>query len=478
MISIEALNSTKDLVALLADKGVTLRTRHGTPVAEAMSATPVFHQSIDCLTEIDKLPGSIYNPDANVKVVDGSEICVHSAYQDAAADALGIMLSGQVAFATSVVLPVIADLATTLTNALDVEQSEGVGSYKIEMVTGSSLLDLSEIVSSLDEYANISQTQELPFILDFKPLSDEQIVDLMKIGADGYDQAIAEFVSQATMPVIREVWDTVFGGNPNRVPNYDVFRSDSKLSEYRNFATFLIASRLMIDKDKLPEVTGESRMSAAKYPLALRELMEVSGAALYILLSRLRQREKTGLMIERIEGKRIFVNKAVYDRYMADGGDIEAILGAAISTGANTTLEQIVEGTEKYLDTWGYHVSNKKMAATDASLITGRVVISGFIHRFVQTTDDEVILKNRDLILSGLNSFLETIFVPSLQDIHSLATKTVCQVLFNHTDAEKILNGVTEAMQANPDITKEDALDLSMRAYVAYWFAEQIEIDQ
>lgn len=478
MLTLEALNSTKDLVAYLADKGVTLRPKAGTPIAEAVAATKAYCEPIECLTKIDGLPETLYQRDTPTVLADGSEIDPHTDYQEAAASALGLQLASHVAHATTVVLPVIADLYTAIKTAQDHESAAGINSFKIEMITGSALLGLSEIESKVDEFASISAPQELPFVLDFKPLSDEELVALMQIGASTYDDAVGVFISQAGMPAIREVWDTVFGGNPQRVPNYDVFRSDAKKAEVRNFATFLIASRLMIDKDKLPEVTGEARLSSAKYPLALRSLIEVSGKALYSLLTRKRQQEKLGKIIEQVQGKTVFVNKVVYDRYMADGGDIETILGAAISDGPAATVPVIHANQEKYQDAWAYYSAREKTNAASNELLIVRYAINGFIRQYVQKTQDQVIIDNRALILSQLDSWIESIYKPTLADVYTLATRTVCTVLFNHTDADKILCGVTDAMQANPDISKEDALNLSVTDYVASWFAAQIEIDQ
>lgn len=478
MLSLESLNSTKDLVAILADKGVTLRPIGNSPIAEAMSATKVWGNNIDCLTKIDVLPESLFQAN-EIRLVGGEvQDDLHTSYMESASKALGVQLAGHIAHATTVVLPLIADLHNEIKAAQDLDALCGVRSFKVEMVSGSSLLDIGEIVSKVDEFGTLTPPRELPFVLDFKPVSDEELVGLMKIGAQAYDEAVDLFVANATMPAIREVWDVVFSGENRSYENYDVFRANGSKAEVRNFTTFLIASKLMMDTDKLPEVSGVGKMSSGKYPLALRALMEVSGSALFSLLTSKRNEEKQGKLIVKVAGKVVYVNKSVYDRFMADGGDIETILGSVVSGNKSNYVSDIVANVDQMKQAWDYHVTRSKMDASTQELITIRYVINGFVRRYLQTTDDQVVIDNRSLILDQLDEYLEGIYKPSLKNVDILAMKVVCEVLFNHTDALAVLCGVNEAMSANPDISKEDALNLSVTDYVANWYASQIEIDK
>lgn len=476
MLSLEALNSSKDLVAVLADKGVTLRAVGNTPLAEAMMATKVWGNNIDCLSKIDELPDSLFRNNESQFVNGEVRDDVHTAYQEAASSALGIQLASHIAYATTVVLPVVGELHNAIKNVQDLESQCGIRSYKVEMVSGSSLLDVGDLVSKIEGFGSLTVPTELPFVLDFKQVSDEELINLMKIGAQVYDDAVDQFVAQAGMVNVREVWDVVFSGENRNYDNYDVFRSTNGKGEIRNFTTFLLASKLMANLEALPDVTGLAKMSSSKYPLALRALMEVSGASLFTLLAAKRNEEKQGKLIAKIAGKVVYVNKAVYDRYMADGGDIETILGSVVSGGKSMYVSDLADKVEEFKQAWAYHVTRSKMTAGTNELVNVRVCIANFIRQFLMTTDDRVIVDNRSLIEEQLGDYLERIYKGHLADVDTLALKTVCEVLFNHSDALSVLCGVTEAMTANPDISKEDALNLSVTDYVAKWFASQIEI--
>jgi hypothetical protein len=477
MLNLEALTSTTDLVALLADKGVSLRPMGDTPLAEAMAATKTWGTTLDDLGDIDKLPADLYQQN-EIRVSGGEAVDdVHTAYLEAASKELGIQLAGHVAHATTVVLPVIGELHNAIKAAQNLDERCGIRSFKIEMVSGSPLLDVADIVNQIDNFGKITPPREMAFQLDFKPMSDEAIVDLMKIGADAYDTAVAAFVSQAGMELIREVWNVVFCGDKGAYAHYDMFRSDRVKGLSRNFAVFLIATKLLNDSDNLPEVTGLGRLSSNKYTMVLKSLQEVAGSALYTQLMIQRNMEKTGKLIDKVDGKVVYVNKPVFDRFMADGGDIETVLGSVVSGDKKVYVNEIVENVEKFKQAWAYHATQAKLNAASSELLDVRRAIDVFVRQYVRTTEDLVVIANRELIVENCRDYLEGVYAPALKEVDTLAMKVVCEVIFNHTDALQILMGVTEAMVANPDITKEDALNLSMTNYVASWFASQVEID-
>lgn len=312
--------------------------------------------------------------------------------------------------------------------------------------------------------------------LDFKPLADETIVALMKIGSQDYDAAIDLFVSQEGMVAIREVWEVVFQNEKRGFKTYDEFRADRSKGLVRNFVTFLIASKLLIDAKALPDVTGLSGLSSSKYPMILKSLQEVSGSALAINLNNKRAEEKSGKLIEKIENKVVYVHKAVYDRFMDEGGDVETLLGAAISGEKKIYLPDIVADVEKFKMAWEYHVTLARQNAGTTALIDSRRAIIDFIRGYVRVAEDEIIRSNAEKIIARAVEFVGTIYRSDLDRLEMLAMKAVCKIAYSHTDAIVILAGVSEAMSANPEITKESALEMSVLNYAAEWIADRIFI--
>ncbi|BDD79320.1 hypothetical protein [Burkholderia phage FLC8] len=476
MLTLEALNSSKDLVAVLADKGVSLRPKAGSPIEEALAATHIWGSAISCLSEIDGLPAQIYNGN-ETQIVNGEvQEHVHDCYMESASSALGTALAGHVAFATTVVIPAVHELHNKLKEVLDIDERTGVRSYTIEMVTGSPLFDVPAIVNKLEEFASIKPQDNQVLVLDYPELTDEQLLGLLKIGAEAYDTAVDQFVANEGIELIREVWNVVFAHQATTFKTYDEFRVDRVKGTARNFATFLFADRLLAGGEGVPTGTGVNGLSSSKYTYALKNLVEVTGSALYIAMEYNNQQMKHGKLIEKVDNKTVFVNKSVYDRYMEEGGDVETVLGAAISGDRKTYLEDIVAGTEKYKQAWAYQVTLAKQNTESGMLISVRRAIGEYIRHYVRTTDDEVIRANVNRILDNAEEFISRVYNPELKDIDILAMKAVCLTMFNHTDAICILRGVNEAMAANSDISTEDALNLAVVDYVADWFADQIEI--
>lgn len=478
MLTLEALSASRDLVAVLADKGVCLKPIAGTPVAELMKATKVWGNPIDCLSEIDKLPEALYQPNkVNIDINGDAEVDFHSAYLEKTSEELGLIMSNHVAYATTVVLPAVGECYEVIVKTQDQEANCGVASYKVKMESSSPLLNLTEIIDDLDSFANIEPVMKLEFGLDYVTQTAEQITNLLKIGSDGYDACIASFISQVGSVQLEEVWNTVFAGQVHTAKDYDMFRADPVLGNNRNWITYLIAKQLLVNSEKAPDVTGAGRLSASKYPVKLRQLLEVSGRALFIQVSQLKQLEKQGKLIVSFIGKEVTVNENVYNRFIDDGGDVETILGAVISGQLKCLVPELNARSEEFKNAWSFHITRAKMDYATSELINVRYAIGNWVRQYLMQTEDVVLVENCQLILNQLSAYLETIYKPQLKDIPVLALKVVTDVLFNHTDACSILSGVTEAMSSNDQISREDALNLSVTDYVANWIASQICID-
>lgn len=476
MLTLESLNSTRDLVAILADKGVALRPVAGSPLAEALVATKIWGQKIDCMTQIDQLPAELYQGN-DCRIEDGEVVTsMHDAYMESATQLLGTTLAGHVAFATTVVLPAIHELHNKLKEVQDLELQGGARSWRVEMSPAVGLLDISSIANEVDKFSEIDPRREIPLNLDFKEISDEQIVGLMKVGAEQYDNAVDEFVAANGIDVVREAYNAVFAGGGGSFKHYDNFRSDREKGMARNFVTFLISSRLLLGTGEIPEATGVTGLSSNRRGMALKSLQEVSGASLYAAIEFKRQQEKQGKIVDKVDGKVVYVNKAVYDRYMTEGGDVEVILGAVVSGSKNVYVEDLVNNIEKYRLNWQTLSATAKQNAASDMLFNSRYAIVDFMRNYVRASDDAVIKSNMERIRTNVEEFVSHIYRPDLKDVDTLALRAVCTCLYNHTDAMGILRGVNEAMSQNPDISTADALNLSVLSYVADWFASQIEI--
>lgn len=477
MLTIESLKVSADLTAVLADKGAVLKLEGNSPLIETMRCTRQYGDAINDLADLDGVCLNVFQANSP-RFCDGeSEENLHSAFQDAASKELGAQLAVQVSYATSVVLPLVTELHTDLVKCMDIEASIRAGAG-LEIVPSSMtpLLDVPEMVSELEKFAGVTIISDPYLVLDFKPVSDEELLNLMKIGSESYDKAVDLFVAQEGIVNVRETYQVVFEGERNGFKNYNDFRACSQHGNGRNIATFLIATKLLMDFDSGPGVTGVSGLDLARYKVTLRVLQEVSGKALYVGIDLARSNEKTGRLIDRIDGKKVYVNGNVYERYLADGGDIETVLGCAISGDRTFYVAQLKENSGKYQTAWGYHVALTRSNCASQHLVDVRRLISDFIRGITTRTDDEVVHGNIRTIITNVDMFVEKLFLPELKDLPSLALNAICNTAFNHCDAKVILGSVTQAMCDNPDITREDAMNLAVTQYVAHWFASQISI--
>lgn len=476
MLTLEALNASRDLVAILADKGVSLRPMAGSPLDEAMKATHTWNTGVSCLTEIDGLPLNLYQSN-DCQVKEGEYVeSAHDAYMEAVSSNLGTVLASHVSYATTVILPAIHELHNYLKGLQNLEDRCGVKSFRVEEVTGSPLFDVPAIMTEVNKYARIDPKSNLPLLLAYQDLNDEALIKLLKIGSQAYDEAIDQFVANEGIETIREVWRVVFGNDHGTYKTFDEFRADRVKGQPRVFATFLLASRLNMGGDDMPEATGVTGLSLSRYTHALMDLLEVCGKSLVINLEQRDAQVRTGRLIDRVDGKVVYVNKPVYQRWLEEDGDVETLLGSVVSGTKSFFLDDLKTNVERYKKAWSLYTANRRTLAAESMLIDIRRGIADYIRRYVFETDDQIVKNNQRNILNNCDLFCSKVFNSDIKDIDILAMRAICLVVFNHTNGLELLRGVNEAMAENPDIDKEDALNLAVLQYVACWFADQVEI--
>lgn len=474
MLSIEALNATRDLVAVLSDKNVDLIPVPGSPVEGLTSVTrKEVNYGISCLSQIDAMVLDIHAMN-KTEIVDGEiREDLHSGYLGTNAVTLGNALANHVSHAMNVVLPATAELHTRLCEIRDENACTGPKAYQIVPVRSAAIFDLQEITDVLEEMGRLKSDKEIKLVLDFKEMDDEALLDILKVGASTYDEALASFVSQCGIEMVRYVWREVFT-SARSMRTFDAFRSSQDRENLQTLA-FLFALRLWSNDDSHPDVDGSAGLTRSQYKIQLRNLMEVAGLSCFYSWERSVTDERAGRLIKMVKGREVHVDARVYERYLSEGGSADAVLGAAI-TSDEKNLPAMLEQREKFEEAWKYQIAIERSTSVKDQLVNSRREIVQYVRNYVLANkeNDPVIAQNSRGIIARVIKMVETIFQPALENLHMVALTVICDAIFNHTDAKCILTSYQRAITDNPELSQQQAMDVAMVDYVADWFAEQV----
>jgi hypothetical protein len=429
------------------------------------------------LEEIEGLPANLYQYNLAQANGNGDLQCtMHSALITRVGEQFGKSCAAHVDYTMSVVLPAVEELHGVLKAIETADCLTGPKAYRLEQSPATSLFDISDIVEDLEGLRHSRPTGDKNLVLDYtNGLEDEALLDILRSGSSGYDAAVGEFVARVGMPLIREVWKQLFSSERS-ISNYDGFRVETGSVHETAIATFLFARSLLKGEKEVP-VVGTGGLTRAQYKVQLRNLFDWSGVSAALALEAEVNEEKNGILIQRVVGKVVHVNKRVYDRFLSEGGDVEVLLGAAVSS-RDRTMTSILENAKTYCEAWEYQVAVEKQNSKKNQLIDTRRAVSDFIRQYVKVNSatDEVIKQNILLIMDNAYKFVEELYQPRLKDLHQLALEALGCTVFSHTDAVCILDSYTRAVQDNPEMSSDKAMTVALSDYLADWVAEMVEL--
>ena len=104
-----------------------------------------------------------------------------------------------------------------------------------------------------------------------------------------------------------------------------------------------------------------------------------------------------------------------------------------------------------------------------------------FANGFSILTDVEKDLKEeKPDMFSKINEYfteeLDKLRTGDMLDIHGECLKLVCRSRFYYTDAEKILQGINDAVKLNPNINVRDAAAMATCEYVFDYISDQMRV--
>lgn len=476
MLSLETLQATRDLVTILADKDVTLVPVPDSPLADLVRTT---RKEVTCgitdLGGVDGLALDLYHMNEPA-MCDGAPVDdMHTAVLGRCGELLGQSLAKHVDFTMTTILPAVGRLAEGLAAIEAADCLTGPKAYRIEQLPATALFDISDIVDELEQSMRAAEVEEIPLVLDFENgRTDEELLAMLRNGSETFDLAVADFVSRIGMDLVRETWKQIFSASRD-IRNFTDFLVDGRTRIGRQMAIFLFARSIF--NGELPAATGTGGLSRAKYRTVLRDLIDSTGKSLCIAMTRELKEDQQGKVIDRIEGKVVYVNKRVYDRFLAEGGDVEVLLGSAVSK-KDMFIESMLEHANVYREAWAYQVGIEKQTAKQTQVTDSRRAIVDFTRLYLleTRTTDVVLEENFDRIMDRVRAYANDLYQGSLKDLHEVSLIVVCDLIYRHTDACAMLSAYTDAVQSNPEMSKDQAMGISLATYLGDWVSNQISV--
>lgn len=472
------------LAVAVANKGMVVSPVPGTPLSELVKTTnDMMMASPQCSPDSTSSPENQLNSfvcDLEYLTTNKATASVHDDLLDGFIADISKAVTSHISFAKNVVRPVVIEMAETTIKAMGETVSPTAG-FNIEVV------DLPKPMQNSGFETSIKKYDEKPFIapereLRLGEMAPQNLLELMKIGSKEYDERVSEWFASKGDLFFMDIWNNLFRDFKVSKPSV-VFNFMECFTKGECVIDCALAVHLMTRKlyDEIPENTG---MSLSEFRNLMAQYREASGVKLnqeYLRYANV-LKNKTLVVSYNADGKGCCVNGAVYRDWLKDGASNEILLGLIVSGTMIYTQSLIDDVKEKAIKDWNNFSLFSLTAEKNKSFNKFKDVLAlSFASTLNHITEEEkvIIATNSgyfDKVNQVLSEEIAKLTSKDMTDIYGVCMSLVCKSRYYYTDAEKILNGINEAVRVNPNIDIREAALLSSIEYVVDYISDQMKL--
>ena len=317
MLSDQSLEIAHRIVTQLKQKGIIITPRPGTPVAMLVGSLPTIPANL--------LPGQyvdVIAKDAQHHGAVGGAEAIHDEKMEWCIDLIFKGVSKDLDIAKNVVKPTIDLLSDAVEKDLTEACSDRAHGYEI-VTENLPKLFLDQKIENLFERYKSVPVNPITTLNVFPELELAEIRRRLNTGDDDLNKLIAEVVDADTVDSLHDLYRWNFCANGADRLDF------TNMSRWENPALLVILYFLTIGLEAdLPEGVNASINIVTNY---LKTLRGSIGAAVYRRLRAIERKITDKELIRTVSGYgdevKIFVNKAVYDTFLDEGGSPEALFG-------------------------------------------------------------------------------------------------------------------------------------------------------
>jgi hypothetical protein len=398
----------------------------------------------------------------------------HSATLDQIGELAITSVRNHLAFAKTVVVPVINDLYTRVQASLaDVNASALLG-MEVEVLCEPPPLESAQLQSAVRKFDGLT-LEDLPLTLHLPDQTCDELKEMVSTGSKQMDSAIAEWLAKDD-GILTYIWEHVFQQRPVEKPtSFLTLITDRQYGVQNALAIYLLARKL-VDGKPMPG----TQMPLGVYKSRIADFRNQAGAALSRALDRIDRAMKAGILVrDVVKGTKTVVYEPLYRKFLEEGGTNEVLFANALGGGSYlTSAGDLVEKKAELLERWNLHAGLVKTAEANKRFNKTKDFIE--LHFNAQLAEiagsDEGTAGNIEAVRRLFDGVMAGIRTTDLDDLYTLCLKIVCRARFFKTDAEKILLGIEQAKRDNPNLSVREAATISSINYVADWLVGMLRL--
>lgn len=295
-------------------------------------------------------------------------------------------------------------------------------------------------------------------------------------GVGSLDHDIAQHFS-GREEAVKDLWERYFSNVPGKYRSadlrHDVVSPDDAL-------VLFLGAHNLLNSDEVPAGLATDLVGYRGY---LGAIKDQAGATVARRIGQMKTSiESNQLVIDAPRPSRpgevvsghIEVNGDVYNKWLADGGSPEALMGACLTGDALSYANCKINAADNSAS-WERHLNGLNAQAVfelRGNTITGlrRAVIELAKEIYAERGD------GKTFGIDALNHYLAALPTQALDNLYNVARDLVCDLFFTHTDAKAFLEAYDAAAAKNDRMDAgEVALTVALD-YITHWVAASITV--
>lgn len=387
----------------------------------------------------------------------------------------------------SVALPVIEDITERCEAKLN-EVTGGVGlALNIVPDTQAEILVNPVLTNAVEPFVAIAGPNTSTINVH-DPRDSAQLLEIMRVGYDDFDKEMeAWMAAHLSSDLVVNVYKRVFSSAAGVSDMVNVF--DGSADSYPEaLVCFLLCRGLVQNPD------DNINMSAANYDSGMAMISNYSAMVVKRAMRHFARADKNERVVLRYprQGQElsydnpeqgvIVVNKTVYDKFLAEGGSPEAVMGSYLFDRSDNKAD-LLENRDMYVKQYNTRVMKLRSDARLRAIITMRKTIERIVaDEITRTLPDNTdkglwagIDINQAAAQNNLRRGVDRLRLEDLDDMYSAIRDIVLNVFFSETDVPKLIELIDANSKDNEDNIKS-AVNVAIIDYIVDWFMHQTEI--
>lgn len=379
----------------------------------------------------------------------------------------------------NVIIPAIKDMHNYFSG---LQSRTNQPEYRVEPFIYADIHNSPGLVNHVNtRYAQVRPRPEYE-TFRLSPIGADQIITSIAVNNPHLEQEeVTEWALQMGDEKLTSVWNSLFGYggtvNINALPYMTLQAAPFNVDEIA-LAYFICGHYI-----ENPEQVPNSDVGIDDWTRVMTLLHECFGFYLgRAYLFRMDQRERGELILRNeatnpIETRRavVIINNDVSAQWLLAGGDIQAILGAAVDNPGITLLEQIEKGSEGFIKRWVNIYPLIKQAAIDFSdRMIRDDVISTFMNMARAQPLKEMPMNEVDVRMQGAMRQLSR---DDLRNSYKTFATLIVEVYFPNSNYKLFLEAIDEYGQDFPEATMRELNTQAIITLTAIFLAKQIKVE-